>query len=52
VNFDLKAAVPSTQLRGGTKEMCRIVTDVENRPNHPWHKLLGDLTSEAFRRAY
>jgi 1H-pyrrole-2-carbonyl-[peptidyl-carrier protein] chlorinase len=34
------------------KEMRRIVTDVEKRPNHPWHKLLGDLTSEAFRPAY
>jgi 1H-pyrrole-2-carbonyl-[peptidyl-carrier protein] chlorinase len=34
------------------KEMRRIVTDVENRPNHPWHKLLGDLTSEAFRPAF
>jgi len=34
------------------KEMRRIVTDVESRPNHPWHKLLGDLTSEAFRPAF
>jgi FADH2 O2-dependent halogenase len=30
-------------------EMARIVSDVERRPNHPWHKLLGDLTSDAFR---
>ncbi|HEY6274410.1 MAG TPA: NAD(P)/FAD-dependent oxidoreductase [Terriglobales bacterium] len=34
------------------REMRRIVTDVERRPNHPWHKLLGDLTSEAFRPAF
>jgi hypothetical protein len=29
-------------------EMARIVNDVERRPNHPWHKLLGDLTCDAF----
>lgn len=34
------------------QEMRRIVSDVEKRPNHPWHKLLGDLTGEAFRPAY
>jgi FADH2 O2-dependent halogenase len=30
-------------------EMARVVRDVEGRPNHPWHKLLNDLTSEAYR---
>jgi hypothetical protein len=34
------------------KEMRKIVTDVESRPNHPWHKLLGDLTNEAFRPSF
>lgn len=33
-------------------EMRRIVTDVESRPNHPWHKLLGDLTNDAFRPTF
>ncbi len=33
-------------------EMRRIVSDVESRPNHPWHKLLGDLTNEAFRPTF
>ncbi|HEV2175792.1 MAG TPA: NAD(P)/FAD-dependent oxidoreductase [Terriglobia bacterium] len=27
-------------------EMARIVNEVEQRPNHPWHKLLGDLTGD------
>ena len=30
-------------------EMARVVNDVEKRPGHPWHKLLNDLTSDAFR---
>lgn len=30
-------------------EMARIVADVERRPNHPWHKLLGELTCDAYR---
>jgi len=34
------------------KEMRRIVADVEGRPNHPLHKLLGDLTSDAFRPTF
>ncbi|HUI43276.1 MAG TPA: NAD(P)/FAD-dependent oxidoreductase [Terriglobia bacterium] len=34
------------------QEMRRIVSDVESRPNHPWHKLLGDLTNEAFRPSF
>jgi FADH2 O2-dependent halogenase len=33
-------------------EMRRIVADVEGRPNHPWHKLLGNLTNEAFRPTF
>jgi FADH2 O2-dependent halogenase len=33
-------------------EMRRIVTQVEQRPNHPWHALLGSLTSESVRAAY
>ncbi|HLW69410.1 MAG TPA: NAD(P)/FAD-dependent oxidoreductase [Candidatus Binataceae bacterium] len=32
-------------------EMARVVNDVEKRPNHPWHKLLNDLTCDAFRPA-
>ncbi|HLW69409.1 MAG TPA: NAD(P)/FAD-dependent oxidoreductase [Candidatus Binataceae bacterium] len=31
------------------QEMARVVGDVEKRPNHPWHKLLNDLTCDAFR---
>jgi flavin-dependent dehydrogenase len=34
------------------QEMKRIVTDVESRPNHPWHKLLGDLTNDSFRPTF
>src|SRR5271157_201996 len=33
-------------------EMRKIVTEVERRENHPWHKLLGDLTSDTFRATY
>jgi FADH2 O2-dependent halogenase len=33
-------------------EMRKIVTQVEQRPNHPWHMLLGNLTSESVRAAY
>jgi hypothetical protein len=33
-------------------EMRKIVTQVEQRPNHPWHTLLGNLTSESVRAAY
>ncbi len=29
--------------------MRRMVTEVEQNEKHPWHKLLGDLTSNAFR---
>jgi len=32
-------------------EMLRVVRDVEQRPNHPWHNLLGDLTCDAFNPA-
>jgi 1H-pyrrole-2-carbonyl-[peptidyl-carrier protein] chlorinase len=34
------------------RKMKDIVSDVEKRPNHPWHKLLGDLTNGAFRPTY
>jgi flavin-dependent dehydrogenase len=30
-------------------EMRKIVTQVEERENHPWHKLLGDLTAGAYQ---
>lgn len=33
-------------------EMRRIVTDIEQRPKHPWHKLLGDLTTESSRPTF
>ena len=29
-------------------KMREIVSEVERNPKHPWHKLLGDLTSHAF----
>ncbi len=29
--------------------MRRMVSEVEQRQNHPWHKLLGDLTGEAMK---
>lgn len=32
--------------------MREIVTAVENNPNHVWHKLLGDLTADAFKPAF
>lgn len=33
-------------------EMARVVTEVESRPSHPWHKHLGDLTGDVFRPLY
>jgi hypothetical protein len=33
-------------------EMRRVVSQVEQNPKHPWHKLLGDLTANAFTKAY
>ena len=30
-------------------KMKEMVTRVEQSEKHPWHKLLGDLTSDAFR---
>jgi 1H-pyrrole-2-carbonyl-[peptidyl-carrier protein] chlorinase len=33
-------------------EMRRVVSQVEQDESHPWHKLLGDLTANAFTRAY
>jgi 1H-pyrrole-2-carbonyl-[peptidyl-carrier protein] chlorinase len=31
------------------QQMRTMVAEVEQNQNHPWHKLLGDLTSNAFR---
>ncbi len=31
------------------KKMQETVAKVEQNPNHPWHKMLGDLTANAFR---
>jgi FADH2 O2-dependent halogenase len=33
-------------------KMRNIVTTVENTPNHVWHKLLGDLTANAFKPTF
>ncbi len=33
-------------------EMARVIKEVENRPNHPWHKLLGDMTGDLFKPAF
>ncbi len=33
-------------------KMREIVTQVETDTNHPWHKLLGDLTNNAFKPAF
>lgn len=33
-------------------KMREIVAEVENNPNHVWHKLLGDLTSNAFKPTF
>lgn len=30
-------------------KMKKMVAEVEQNPKHPWHKLLGDLTADAFR---
>ena len=32
--------------------MREIVASVENTPNHVWHKLLGDLTHNAFKPTF
>ena len=32
--------------------MREMVTRVERNENHPWHRLLGDLTGNAFRPMY
>jgi hypothetical protein len=29
-----------------------MVTKVEQNEKHPWHKLLGNLTSDAFRPTF
>ena len=31
------------------EKMKKMVAEVEQNPKHPWHKLLGDLTANAFR---
>jgi FADH2 O2-dependent halogenase len=31
------------------EKMRSMVSEVEQNEKHPWHKLLGDLTSNAFR---
>lgn len=33
-------------------EMQKMVSQIEQRKNHPWHKLLNGLTSEALRASY
>ncbi len=33
-------------------EMRKVVTQVEQRESHPWHKLLNNLTSESLRASY
>jgi hypothetical protein len=32
--------------------MKEMVSKVEQNEKHPWHKLLGDLTSDAFRPTF
>ena len=31
------------------EKMREMVSEVERNERHPWHKLLGDLTADAFR---
>jgi len=33
-------------------KMRNLVSEVENNPKHVWHKLLGDLTANAFKPAF
>jgi FADH2 O2-dependent halogenase len=33
------------------EKMKKMVSEVEQNQKHPWHKLLGDMTVDAFRRA-
>ena len=33
-------------------KMRAMVAEVENTPKHPWHKLLNDLTANAFKPAF
>jgi len=33
-------------------KMRETVSDIERRPDHPWHKLLNELTSQAFSPAF
>jgi FADH2 O2-dependent halogenase len=32
--------------------MREMVSQVENNPGHVWHRLLGDLTHNAFKPAF
>jgi hypothetical protein len=32
--------------------MRNIVNEVETNPRHVWHKLLGDLTANAFKPTF
>jgi FADH2 O2-dependent halogenase len=33
------------------EKMKKMVSDVEQNTKHPWHKLLGDMTVDAFKQA-
>lgn len=33
-------------------QMSAVISQVEKRENHPWHRWLGDLTGDAFRPTY
>jgi 1H-pyrrole-2-carbonyl-[peptidyl-carrier protein] chlorinase len=33
------------------QKMKKMVSEVEQNPKHPWHKLLGDMTVDAFKEA-
>ena len=41
---DVYAAAPAV-----LKKMREIVTQVETNKAHPWHRMLGDLTTETVR---
>jgi FADH2 O2-dependent halogenase len=34
------------------QEMRRVISVVENNPNHIWHKLLGDLSAKELHEAF
>lgn len=33
------------------EKMKKMVSEVEQNPKHPWHKMLGDMTVDAFKQA-